>query len=217
MTDVKICGIRHQNHLDCAAKSGARYIGLVFYPNSPRFIDPEMARILARSAPTGVRLVGLFVNPDNAFLDKVLSSVPLDMVQLHGSEPPVRVMEIKSTHTLPVIKAIPVAKDKDLQDVDEYSQVADWLLFDAKVTRTNDSFSSPLPGGNGVSFDWTILKNRRFSRPWMLSGGLHKGNVGDALSILNPDAVDVSSGVEASVGEKDSSKISEFIQIVRQS
>lgn len=207
MTDVKICGISDPTHLDCAAKGGARFIGLVFYPPSSRYIDPEQARILARTAPTGVRTVGLFVNPDNAKLDRTVSAVPIDMIQLHGHEDPVRIAEIKSMFHIPVIKALPVAQPADLDGIADYEQVSDWLLFDAKT---------PQFGGSGQSFDWKILQNRKFARPWMLSGGLHAGNIKEALSTLSPDAVDVSSGVESAPGKKDCSKITEFLQAVRQ-
>ncbi|OIN87186.1 MAG: N-(5'-phosphoribosyl)anthranilate isomerase [Alphaproteobacteria bacterium CG1_02_46_17] len=210
MTDVKICGIKEKNHLDVAAQAGARFIGLVFYPKSPRFIDPEMARLLSRSAPTGVRMVGLFVDPDDAWLSHVLGAVPLDMIQLHGAESPVRVQEIRSIHHLPIIKAIPVARPEDLEKAQEYEQVADWLLFDSKSQKSSVS------GGSGISFDWKILEGKRFERPWMLSGGLHVGNVQNALSCLHPNAVDVSSGVESELGIKDPSRIIEFLKQVRQ-
>ncbi len=210
MTDVKICGIKEKNHLDVAAQAGARFIGLVFYPKSPRFIDPEMARLLSRSAPTGVRMVGLFVDPDDAWLSHVLGAVPLDMIQLHGGESPVRVQEIRAHHHVPIIKAIPVARPEDLEKTQEYEQVADWLLFDSKSQKSSVS------GGSGISFDWKILEGKRFKRPWMLSGGLNSENIGEALSFLHPDAVDVSSGVESEVGVKDPSRIIEFLKQVRQ-
>ncbi|MDD3020322.1 MAG: phosphoribosylanthranilate isomerase [Alphaproteobacteria bacterium] len=210
MTDVKICGIKEKNHLDIAAQAGARFIGLVFYPKSPRFIDPEMARLLSRSAPTGVRMVGLFVDPDDAWLSHVLGAVPLDMIQLHGGESPVRVQEIRAHHHVPIIKAIPVAQPEDLEKTQEYEQVADWLLFDSKSQKSSVS------GGSGISFDWKILEGKRFKRPWMLSGGLNSENIGEALSFLHPDAVDVSSGVESEVGVKDPSRMIEFLKQVRQ-
>lgn len=210
MTDVKICGIRKPEHLETSYKHGARYAGFVFFDKSPRFIEPELARILSRSAPTGLKIVGLFVDPDDALLERVLSAVPIDIVQLHGKEPPVRVQEIRSRTLLPVMKAIPVATEHDLLSVTPYEQVADWLLFDAKAPPT-----SSIPGGNGVSFDWNLLQGKRFHKPWMLSGGLHSENIKEALSILHPDAVDVSSGVESSPGEKDSLKIAEFLQAAR--
>ncbi|HRK97677.1 MAG TPA: phosphoribosylanthranilate isomerase [Alphaproteobacteria bacterium] len=217
MTEIKICGVTEKRHLDVALSHGARFIGLVFYPKSPRFIDPEMAKILARNAPTGVRMIGLFVDPDDAWLDHVIAAVPLDMIQLHGTETPVRVQEIKSKFHLPVIKAFPVATRDDLGVVSAYEPIVDWLLFDAKAVRSAEKLDPLLPGGNGQSFDWTILLGRKFSKPWMLSGGLHAGNVRDALSLLSPDAVDVSSGVEACLGQKDALKIAEFIQTVKNS
>lgn len=210
MVDVKICGLKDPSHLDVAATSGARFAGLVFYPKSPRYIDPELARLISRAAPTGLRMVGLFVDPDDATLDRVLAAVPLDMIQLHGSEPPARVAAIKARYHLPVIKAIPVATRDDLAPVPSYEQVADWLLFDAKAPAT-----ATLPGGNGRNFDWSILRGKSFARPWMLSGGLTADNVGDALSLLRPDAVDVSSGVEKEPGHKDPLLIKAFITNVR--
>lgn len=209
MTDIKICGIKDSLSLKIATEQGARFIGLVFFPDSPRFVEPEQARLLSRMAPTGVRMVGLFVNPDDAWLSHVLGVVPLDMIQLHGAEAPVRVAEIKAKYNLPIIKAIPLANKEDLGMVDAYIQVADWLLFDTKSENTGEH------GGTGRTFDWTILENRKFSKPWMLSGGLHTGNVAEALSTLQPDAVDVSSGVESERGVKDPLKIAEFIQTVK--
>lgn len=209
MPDIKICGIKEAGALKTAIDSGARFIGLVFYPKSPRYVEPEQARILSRMTPTGVRTVGLFVNPDDSWLSHVLGAVPLDMIQLHGTESPVRVQEIKSRYHSPVIKAISIASAGDLADVDTYVQVVDWLLFDTKSPISDEH------GGSGRTFDWNILKNKKFTKPWMLSGGLNAGNVGEALSILEPDAVDVSSGVESERGVKDPSKIAEFIQTVK--
>ena len=209
MTEVKICGITEEKALKAALDSGARYIGLVFYPKSPRFIDPEQARIISRMVPTGVRVVGLFVDPQDDWLEKVFSAVPLDMIQLHGQETPVRVSAIRSRYNLPVIKAVPIGNKEDLGKIDMYVRVADWVLCDAKAPNSTDF------GGTGQSFDWTLLKNRKFAKPWMLSGGLTAENVADALSVLQPDAVDVSSGVEISRGVKDPSKIADFIQTVK--
>lgn len=199
---VKICGLTRPEDVAAAASAGARYIGLVFYPQSGRYVAPDIAAMLSRSVPTGVRIVGLFVDPDDQTLARTLAKVPLDMIQLHGSESPVRVAEIRRNHLLPVIKAIPVATERDLEAIDTYIQVSDWLLFDAKT---------PQFGGSGQSFDWNLLKNRKIARPWMLSGGLNKENVAEALKILTPDAVDVSSGVEETIGKKSKLKIVEFI------
>jgi phosphoribosylanthranilate isomerase len=212
MTDIKICGITDVAALSAATESGARYIGFVFYPKSPRSISREAARVLTSSAPTGVKIVGLFVAPDNALLDDILGAVPVDMIQLHGSEPPERVLEIREKYGLPVIKAIKIRDKADLEAVRAYEAVSDWLLFDA-------GSGGPLPGGNGVAFDWSLLQNLDCRRPWMLSGGLTPANIGHALSLLSPTAptaVDVSSGVEDAPGRKNPDKIRDFCRAARQ-
>ncbi len=208
MAGVKICGISDPENLQAAIKSGARYVGFVFYPASPRNVSFDIAWNLARAVPTGVRSVGLFVNPTDDELEHVLTGIQLDMVQLHGDESPGRIAEIKGRYAMPVMKAIRVANPEDLKGLDGFESAADWLLFDAKPEGAD------LPGGTGHSFDWNILAGRTFKKPWMLGGGLDAENVGEALSILSPDAVDVSSGVEKSRGIKDPDKITAFIKAV---
>ncbi|MDE1148923.1 MAG: phosphoribosylanthranilate isomerase [Azospirillaceae bacterium] len=207
---AKICGITHPEALDAAVTGGARYIGLVFFAKSPRNISPPMAAELARMVPTGVRTVGLFVDPDDAFLDHVLGQVPLDMVQLHGNETPERVAAIRARHGLPVIKALKVETATDLDAAAAYEPVVDMLLFDAKPPR-----DSVLPGGNGVAFDWTLLTGRSWAKPWMLSGGLTPDTVAEAVRISGATAVDVSSGVEDRPGHKDPALIRAFLDAVR--
>ena len=129
---------------------------------------------------------------------------------MHGHETPARVQAIKSRFKIPVIKAFAISAVDDLAQVAEYIPVIDWLLFDAKAPA-----SSNIAGGNGVAFDWMILKDKKFQKPWMLSGGLTPDNVAEALKILNPDAVDVSSGVESSRGVKDAQKVRDFISAVK--
>lgn len=210
MVDIKICGVTTPEITSVVAGAGARFVGFVFVPQSPRFIDIERARLLARQLPTGVRSVGLFVNPDDETLSRVLGAVSLDMIQLHGDESPARVQDIKSRYHIPVIKAFPISQKEDVDQIDSYLSVIDWILFDAKSPQNSD-----ITGGNGIPFDWTILKDKKFPKPWMLSGGLTADNVGDALSVLSPDAVDVSSGVEMSRGVKDAEKIRKFIEAVK--
>lgn len=207
-THTKICGIKTPEALTAATSNGARFIGFVFYPPSPRHIEVNIAQDLAYQLPTGVRGVGLFVDPTDEQLETVLSRVQLDMIQLHGSESPDRVAQIKEKHVMPIIKAFPVRTAADIDRAENYDQVADWLLFDAKPPNAD------LPGGTGHSFDWTLLQGKSFSKPWMLSGGLTIENVGDALKDLRPNAVDVSSGVEAVRGEKDAAKIKAFLAAV---
>lgn len=206
MTQVKICGVTTPDILAVVAKSGARFVGFVFADASPRALHPEQARLLARQIPTGLRSVGLFVDPDDAMLDRVLSTVPLDMIQLHGTESVARVHAIQSRYRIPIIKAFALATPADVKAIDPYLPAIDWILCDAKSPP-----ASSLAGGNGIPFDWTLLKGKTFTKPWMLSGGLTPANVGEALECLSPDAVDVSSGVEFQRGQKDAQKIKDFV------
>ncbi|MBB5723745.1 phosphoribosylanthranilate isomerase [Loktanella ponticola] len=206
-TRVKICGLRDQSMLDAAVAAGAHYVGLVFFPKSPRNVSIAQAAPLAQATPMGVAKVGLLVNPDNALLDAVLAEVPLDILQLHGKETPDRVAEIRTRYRLPVMKAVGVADASDLPALDDYAQVADMLLVDAKAPKTAE-----LPGGNGLSFDWTLIANRRWPTPWMLAGGLTPGNVAEAIALTKAPQVDVSSGVETAPGEKSAELIAAFVK-----
>jgi phosphoribosylanthranilate isomerase len=210
MTSIKICGIKTPDILSVASGAGARFAGFVFVPQSPRYIHPEQARLLSRQLPTGLRSVGLFTNPTDEELSHILGSVSLDFIQLHGDESPARVQAIKSRFHIPIIKAFAISSPDDVQQIMTYQPFIDWILCDAKAPPT-----SSIAGGNGVAFDWMILKDKKFDRPWMLSGGLTAENVKEALSILTPDAVDVSSGVESSRGVKDAQKIRDFIAAVK--
>ena len=209
MTHVKICGLSEPKTLQTAIKAGARFIGLVFYPPSPRALSFDTAFHLARAVPTGVRSVGLFVDPSDELLEQTLGGIGLDMIQLHGNESPGRVAEIKSRYNIEVMKAMRVASEDDLQELEGFEAAADWLLFDSRPPKAD------LPGGTGEAFDWTILAGRRFKKPWMLGGGLNADNIAEALSILKPDAVDISSGVESARGVKDVEKIKAFLQAVK--
>lgn len=204
---VKICGLNEPEGLRAAVTGGARYVGFVFYPASPRSVAPLLAAELARMVPTGVRTVALFVDPDDEFLEAVLGSVPIDTVQLHGRETPRRVAEVKQRYGLPVMKAIKVGGPEDLELALEHAQVADRLLFDAKPPPK----VAALPGGNGIAFDWTLLAGRSWPRPWMLSGGLNPGNVAEAVRVTGATALDVSSGVEDRPGHKDPALVREFL------
>ena len=211
VTDVKICGLRDPDMVTAAVSAGARYVGLVFYPPSPRSVGAGVAAQLSRLVPTGVRVVGLFVEPTDDELDHIVRQVPLDLLQLHGSEAPARVAEIKARFGIPVIKAVRVATTEDLVEVPSFEAVADLLLFDAKPPPN----VTALPGGNGIPFDWSILAGGRWRRPWMLSGGLNADNVTEALAATGAPALDVSSGVELRPGVKDADMIRTFMTAVR--
>jgi phosphoribosylanthranilate isomerase len=204
---VKICGLRSAASIAAAAEAGARYVGFVFFPRSPRNVAPADAAGLAAGVPEGICKVALTVDADDATLDDILRQVPLDMLQLHGSETPERVAEVKARFGLPVMKAIGVAEAEDLALIDTYSDVADQLLIDAKPPR-----NAPLPGGNGLSFDWRLLAGRKYWRkPWMLAGGLTPENVAEAVAMTGARQVDVSSGVETAPGVKDAALIHAFL------
>jgi len=205
-TRVKICGLTRPEHVAAAAEAGAGYVGLVFFPKSPRHLSIEAARDLALEVPIGVAKVGLVVNPTDAELDAILEAVPLDMIQLHGRETPERVAEVRARTGLPVMKAVGVAEAADLDQLPAYEAVADQILVDAKAPKGAD-----LPGGNGLSFDWRLIAGREWSKPWMLAGGLTPGNVAEAVRLTGAAQVDVSSGVESAPGVKDEALIRAFI------
>ena len=203
---TKICGLITQETLDAAVAGGAAYIGFNFFPKSPRYVDPATAHDLAISIPPGICKVALSVDADNATLDALVAAVPLDMLQLHGKESPERVAEVRARYGLPVMKALGVATREDLPALDLYGAVADQLLIDAKAPK-----GSVLPGGNGVTFDWTLLQNRRWPVPWMLAGGLTAENVAQAIRLTGAAQVDVSSGVEKAPGQKTPELIGRFL------
>ncbi|MEM8915239.1 MAG: phosphoribosylanthranilate isomerase [Pseudomonadota bacterium] len=205
--DVKICGISTTEALEAAHRGGARYVGFVFYPPSPRAVSVSLAAQLARAVPTGMRTVGLFVEPSDDELEQVVSQVPLDVVQLHGEERPGRVAEVRAQTSVPVMKALRIATADDLAEVDAFAEAADSLLFDARLPKSVTS----LPGGNGITFDWSLLTGLEVTKPWMLSGGLTSKNLAEAVTVTGAKAVDASSSVEDRPGHKDPGLIREFL------
>ncbi|MDH3661497.1 MAG: phosphoribosylanthranilate isomerase [Alphaproteobacteria bacterium] len=204
--DVKICGLKNHQAVEAAVEGGARYLGFVFYPPSPRAVTPKAAFALGRSVPADRLRVGVMVDPDDLLVDQVLEA--LDVIQLHGKETPERVNAIKARTGKTVIKALRLGDADGLQPLDGYAEVADMILFDAKPPSTPDS----LPGGNGLSFDWRLLDGLALDRPWLLSGGLNVDNLEDAVRLCHAQTVDVSSGVETEPGVKDLDKIRTFLR-----
>lgn len=205
---VKICGLTDAPGVAAAVQAGARYLGFNFFPKSPRSVTPEAAAKLALDVPVGVAKVALVVNPDDAVLDRIVQLVPLDMVQLHGSETPERVAEIRARYGLPVMKALGIAGPDDLGLIDDYAPVADQLLIDAKAPK-----GAVLPGGNGITFDHRLIAGRKYwTVPWMLAGGLTPDNVAQAIRLTGARQVDVASGVESAPGVKDADLIRAFVK-----
>src|ERR1700693_4917448 len=207
---AKICGLSSEEAVAAAIIGGAAYVGFVFYPPSPRSIDPARAAALCASVPSGIQRVGLFVDADDAAIREVLDIATIDILQFHGHESPDRVAEAKTRFRRPVMKAISIAGPEDVLAATRYEENADMLLFDAKPPRRADA----LPGGNGLAFDWRLIAGRKWRRPWMLSGGLTAELLAEAVSTSGATAVDVSSGVERRPGEKDPHKIREFLAVV---
>ena len=207
---VKICGIGTEADLAAALESGASYVGFVFYPPSPRFLAVDKAARLAESAPDGLARVALFVDPEDELLDTVLARVPVDHVQLQGSESPARGAAIRERTGKPVIKAVRLRDRAGLDSIRVAENWADQVLCDA-MPHTAGS----LPGGTGHSFDWSLLRGRRWARPWLLAGGLTPANLGKAIRLTGARQVDVSSGVESRPGRKDPKRIRAFLQEAR--
>ncbi len=203
---VKICGLKDAQGITAAVAAGARYTGLVFFEKSPRNVSIKQAANLALLVPEGVAKVALTVNASDRFLDEITAKVPLDMLQLHGLESPARVLEVRARYGLPVMKAVGVADVADLAALADYEMVADQILLDAKPPS-----NAPLPGGNGLAFDWRLIKGRSWQKPWMLAGGLTPENVGEAIRLTGATQVDVSSGVESAPGLKDAALIKAFV------
>ena len=208
---AKICGINDANAMRAAIDGGATHVGLVFYAPSPRSLDPVAAADLAELVPDRITRVGLFVDPTDAEIEAVLDKAALDMLQLHGHETPARVAALKRRTGLDVMKVIKVAGPGDLAAADDYLEVADWLMFDAKAPA---DLAGALPGGNAVIFDWTLLGGKEWKLPWMLAGGLNAANVAEAVRLSGAPTVDTSSGVEFAPGRKNPGKIKAFLDAV---
>lgn len=207
---VKICGINSAEAADAAARAGADFAGLMFHPKSPRHVTPEAARSLAQRLRDKVRIVAVIVDPRDEDIVHAMNNAVPDFLQLHGSESPARVGEIREKFGIPIIKVLPVAEAADFANLPAYEDAADMLMFDAKPPANADR-----AGGHGVAFDWQLLRSRTISRPWFLAGGLTPENVSRAIAAANAAAVDVSSGVETAPGVKNPELIQSFIASAR--
>ena len=207
---VKICGINSAEAADAVARAGADLAGLNFHPNSPRYVQPEQAGALASRLRGKLQLAVLLSNPTDSALDTAVTAVKPDYIQLHGTESAGRVAQIRARYGIDTIKVFAVADAADLASVRNYEDCADMFLFDAKAPA-----GANREGGHGVAFDWQILRGRKFARPWLLSGGLNPENVARALQTSEALGVDVSTGVESSLGIKSPELISQFVASAR--
>lgn len=207
---VKICGLKTETALEAALVGGADYVGLVFFPPSPRNISPAAAKALAAKARGCARIVALMVDPDDALIEAVVAAADPDLLQLHGEEPPERVAEVRRRWGKPVMKAIKVETAGDAETALGYRGAADLILFDARAP-----LDSTRPGGNGAPFDWRALLGVQDQVSYMLSGGLTPDNVAEAIRMTGARMVDVSSGVESRPGEKDPELIRRFLRAAK--
>ncbi|HZB53808.1 MAG TPA: phosphoribosylanthranilate isomerase [Reyranella sp.] len=207
--EAKICGLSTADTLDAAVAAGARFVGFVTYPRSPRHVaSNDVLKALGARVPKGVIRTGLFVDPDDALLDERLATGAIDLLQLHGAETPERVAAIKARTGKAVMKVIKVGEASDIErGIAAYAGVVDRLMFDVA--------GGTLPGGNATAFDWTFLSGRTVPLPWLLAGGLTPDNVAEAVRVTGAPTVDVSSGVESSRGVKSVELIRAFLDRVK--
>ena len=208
---VKICGINSAAAAEAALRAGADFGGLVFFARSPRNLTLEQGETLAERMRGRLQRVALVVDENDENLAAIAMRVKPDFFQLHGKESPQRVAAIRARFAIPIIKALSVAEPGDLSRAEDYAGVADLYLFDAAPAA-----EASRPGGLGAAFDWRMLKDRPFTRPWFLAGGLTPDNVGQAVAISGAAMVDVSSGVESAPGLKSESRIADFVAAAKQ-
>lgn len=207
---IKICGISTAPTLDAVIAARVDYTGLVFFPASPRNVTMTQAATLAARNDGRTRLVGLFVDADDATIAAAMQAARLDVLQLHGKETPERAARLRAQFGVPVWKALSVASAADIAASERYAGAVDLLLFDAKAPK-----GAAMPGGLGLVFDWSLLAAYRGATAWGLAGGLSPDNVADAVARTGAGLVDVSSGVESAPGVKDESRIAAFCRAAR--
>lgn len=206
---IKICGIASPAALDAVISARADHAGLVFFPPSPRHVTLADAAALGARAAGRIGRVGLFVDPDDALLADAVAAASLDAIQLHGHETPERAAQLRARFGVPVWKALSIASADDVAKAAAYVGAVDLVLFDAKTPK------GTLPGGMGLSFDWSLLGAWKAPCAWGLAGGLSADNVTEAIRRTGTPLVDASSGVESAPGIKDAAKIAAFCAAAR--
>jgi phosphoribosylanthranilate isomerase len=206
---IKICGLTTPDALEATIKARADYAGFVFFPPSPRNLSPADAAAIAIRAEGRIGRIGLFVDARDETIAEALAAARLDALQLHGQETPERTAQIKARFGLPVWKALSVATTEDVARARIYAGAADLVLFDAKTPK------GTLPGGMGLSFDWSLVAHWKGPLAWGLAGGLRPDNVAEAVRLTGAPLVDTSSGVESAPGVKDIGEIAAFCAAAR--
>jgi len=207
MTQVKICGLSTAETMQAALEAGADFVGLVFFAKSPRHVSFDHAARLAAQAKGRAKIVALTVDADDTLLKSIVNYAKPDFIQAHGYETPKRIEEIKNQTGARVIKVIKVKEAADVGLAKDYRDVADLIMFEPKAPE------GLLPGGNGIAFDWNLLKGK--DGQFMLAGGLTPDNVTRAIQMTHAPIVDVSSGVESTPGKKDIALIRKFIEAAK--
>tara|TARA_B100000029_G_scaffold503320_1_gene580021 strand:- start:302 stop:934 length:633 start_codon:yes stop_codon:yes gene_type:complete len=204
---IKICGIKNKETLVCCEKNKVDFFGMIFYHKSPRNISYEEARMLIDvSREFSIKPVGVFVNHDIKELKKIIYSLNLNFIQLHGDEDQLYIDELKDKFKLKIFKKISIKTNQDFKEANKFNNI-DYLLFDYKPN------SDELPGGNSKSFNWNFLKEQKIDLPWFVSGGINHENIKKLQNLINPYGIDLSSGVEEQKGIKSINKINKFFKI----
>ena len=202
----KICGLKNKESLLCCEENNADFFGMIFYEKSPRNISFNEAKTLIRtSRKLKIKPVGVFVDHEISDLKKIILSFSLKHIQLHGSEDQLYIDEIKNQFDVKIIKKISINNHEDLNIINKFKNI-DYLLFDYKPDNNE------LPGGNAKSFDWNLLKDQKFKLPWFISGGINETNIKNIQNLLNPNGIDLSSGVEVTKGIKSNLKINNLFK-----
>ena len=204
--EIKICGINDEQ--SAIASIGAEYVGFVFYKNSVRYVSEPNVKNLMSYLNKDQKTVGLFVNSKIEEIVRISENLDLDFIQLHGEENVKFIKELKKASNKKIIKAIPVKTIEDIKISEEFKNLCDMILFDTKTSSSHF-------GGTGKTFNWELLKNFKFTKKWMIAGGINIGNIEKAIQVSNPGVVDISSGVEKSLGVKCKKKIREIIKYVK--
>ena len=202
----KICGLKDVESLNCCEENNADFFGMIFYEKSPRNITLNEAETLINSSKElRIRPVGVFVDHEINDLKKIISSLGLKHIQLHGNEDQLYIDKIKRQFDVKIIKKISINNSEDLNIINKFNNI-EYLLFDYKPANNE------LPGGNSKSFDWNLLKGQKIKLPWFISGGINETNIKKIQNLLNPNGIDLSSGVEVSKGIKSNSKINNLFK-----